>query len=83
MMGRIIDSTFPIMQALAPCPIEGRLSVGQRACPSPHSLWLILFLYAQQRMSTKIFFRTEPLRGRIQVEIDGFFYYVELYKSEE
>ena len=36
-----------------------------------------------RKYHTKIFFRTEPLRGRIQVEIDGFFYYVELYKSEE
>ena len=32
----------------------------------------------------KVFFRTEPLRGRIQVEIDGFYYYVELFiKNEE
>ena len=33
--------------------------------------------------STKITFRNKrnkPLRGTIQVEIDGFYYYVELYK---
>lgn len=29
---------------------------------------------------TKVAFRTKPLRGTIQVEIDGFYYYVELYK---
>ena len=27
--------------------------------------------------------RNKPLRGTIQVEIDGFFYYVELYKMED
>lgn len=31
----------------------------------------------------KVFFRTEPLRGRIQVEIDGFYYYVELFIKDE
>ena len=31
---------------------------------------------------TKVVFRTEPLRGTIQVEIDGFYYYVELYKEQ-
>ena len=30
---------------------------------------------------TKVFLRTKPLRGTIQVEIDGFYYYVELYKE--
>ena len=30
---------------------------------------------------TKVVFRNNPLRGTIQVEIDGFFYYVELYKE--
>lgn len=36
------------------------------------------------RYAIKVFFRTEPLRGRIQVEIDGFYYYVELFiKNEE
>ena len=30
---------------------------------------------------TKIVFRNNPLRGTIQVEIDGFYYYVELYKE--
>lgn len=29
----------------------------------------------------KVFFRNNPLRGTIQVEIDGFYYYVELYKE--
>lgn len=31
----------------------------------------------------KVFFRKEkekPMRGQIQVEVDGFFYYVELFK---
>ena len=32
--------------------------------------------------SIKVAFRNKPLRGRIQAEIDGFYYYVELYKSE-
>ena len=32
--------------------------------------------------SVKTFFRNIPMRGRIQVEIDGFFYYVELFKSK-
>ncbi len=34
---------------------------------------------------TKVVFRNEknkPLRGTIQVEIDYFYYYVELYKTE-
>ena len=34
---------------------------------------------------TKVVLRNErnkPLRGTIQVEIDGFFYYIELYKTE-
>ena len=31
--------------------------------------------------NTKVTFRTKPLRGTIQVEIDGFYYYVELYKE--
>lgn len=30
----------------------------------------------------KTFFRSSPLRGQIQVEIDGFYYYVELFKSK-
>lgn len=29
----------------------------------------------------KVTFRSKPLRGTIQVEIDGFYYYVELYKE--
>ena len=33
--------------------------------------------------AVKVFFRTEPLRGRIRVEIDGFYYYVELYEKED
>ncbi len=34
------------MQALAPCLYEGRLSVGQWACPSPLSLWMgLLFVF--------------------------------------
>lgn len=28
---------------------------------------------------TKVSFRSKPLRGTIKVEIDGFYYYVELY----
>lgn len=33
--------------------------------------------------SVKVFFRKEkekPMRGQIQVEVDGFYYYVELFK---
>jgi len=30
----------------------------------------------------KTIFRNNPLRGTIQVEIDGFYYYVELYKEQ-
>lgn len=33
------------------------------------------------KYTTKVVFRTKPLRGTIQVEIDGFYYYVELYKE--
>lgn len=33
--------------------------------------------------SVKTFFRSNPLRGRIQVEIDGFYYYVELFKAKD
>jgi hypothetical protein len=32
--------------------------------------------------SVKTFFRNNPMRGQIQVEIDGFFYYVELFKCK-
>lgn len=32
--------------------------------------------------NVKTFFRNSPMRGRIQVEIDGFYYYVELFKSK-
>ena len=31
--------------------------------------------------TTKVVFRNKPLRGTIQVQIDGFYYYVELYKE--
>ena len=31
---------------------------------------------------TKVFLRTKPLRGTIQVEINSFYYYVELYKEQ-
>jgi len=34
-----------------------------------------------RKYPTKIVFRNKPLRGTIQVEIDGFYYYVELYKE--
>lgn len=34
-----------------------------------------------QKYPTKVVFRTKPLRGTIQVEIDGFYYYVELYRE--
>lgn len=34
-----------------------------------------------EKYQTKFFLRTNPLRGTIQVEIDGFYYYVELYKE--
>ena len=30
----------------------------------------------------KVSYREKPLRGTIQVEIDGFYYYVELYTEE-
>lgn len=30
----------------------------------------------------KSYFRSNPLRGTIQVEVDGFYYYVELYKEK-
>ena len=30
----------------------------------------------------KVTFQEEEMRGTIQVEIDGFYYYVELYKTE-
>lgn len=33
--------------------------------------------------NVKTFFRSNPLRGRIQVEIDGFYYYVELFKAKD
>ena len=29
----------------------------------------------------KVTYREKPLRGTIQVQIDGFYYYVELYKE--
>ena len=32
--------------------------------------------------NVKTFFRSSPMRGRLQVEIDGFYYYVELFKSK-
>ena len=35
------------------------------------------------RYPTKVFLRSTPLRGRIQVEIDGFYYYVELFIKKE
>ena len=28
-------------------------------------------------------YRNKPLRGSIEVEVDGFYYYVELYKENE
>ena len=34
-----------------------------------------------EKCPTKMTFRTRLLRGTIQVEIDGFYYYVELYKE--
>lgn len=33
--------------------------------------------------NVKTFFRSNPMRGRIQVEIDGFYYYVELFKAKD
>lgn len=33
----------------------------------------------EKKYPTKVFYRNTPLRGRIQVEIDGFYYYVELF----
>lgn len=35
-----------------------------------------------KKYSVKAVFRNKPLRGRIQVEVDGFYYYVELYKEK-
>lgn len=35
-----------------------------------------------RKYPTKVVFRNNPLRGTIQVEIDGFYYYVELYTEE-
>lgn len=34
------------------------------------------------RWYIKVSYREKPLRGTIRVEIDGFYYYVELYKEE-
>lgn len=34
------------------------------------------------RWYIKVSYREKPLRGTIQVEIDGFYYYVELYTEE-
>lgn len=33
----------------------------------------------EKNYPTKVIYRNTPLRGRIQVEIDGFYYYVELF----
>ena len=41
---------------------------------------IIKILKKKYRM--EIFFRKRPLRGRLQVEIDGFYYYVELFKKK-
>ena len=38
------------------------------------------------KYQTKVFYRnvkSKPLRGQIQAEIDGFYYYVELYKEQQ
>lgn len=39
----------------------------------------------EKKYPTKVFYRNTPLRGQIQVEIDGFYYYVELFidKTQE
>ena len=35
-----------------------------------------------RKYPTKVVFRNKPIRGTIQVEIDGFYYYVELYTEK-
>lgn len=35
-----------------------------------------------EKYNTKVTLREMPLRGTIQAEIDGFYYYVELYKEK-
>ncbi len=39
------------------------------------------YQFEKRGYNTKVFFRSSPMRGQIQVEIDGFFYYVELFKD--
>lgn len=48
------------------------------------------FLFTYEVLSSmhtcKMFIRDErqkPLRGSMQIEIDGFFYYIELYKEQK
>ena len=43
----------------------------------------LLHRFEAQGYDVKTFFRSSPLRGQIQVEIDGFYYYVELFKVKE
>ena len=37
---------------------------------------------ASAHYPTKVIFRNNPLRGTFQIEVDGFYYYVELYKED-
>jgi len=44
----------------------------------------LLAQFEARGYNVKTFFRnSSPMRGRIQVEIDGFFYYVELFKTKD
>lgn len=45
-----------------------------------HFFGLVNYL-TENGYPAKVTFRTRPLRGTIQVEIGGFYYYVELYKE--
>lgn len=48
---------------------------------SARSRFMLLAGVLADKYDTKVSFRNKPLRGTIKVEIDGFYYYVELFRK--
>lgn len=49
---------------------------------SARSKFMALAAILSEKYHTKVTFRNRPLRGTIKVEIDSFYYYVELFKMK-
>ena len=71
-MEYIIKNNLPAQEGISQVRVWNREEAAQEDFND-------ILIALSRRHFVKTFFRNKPLRGQIQVEIDGFYYYVELF----